>query len=237
MKICILTAHPNDSVSCCGGTIAKYAEQGHEVIDICATLGHALRPDLPADEVARKRGEERAKAHKILGTSEVRNLDYRDTEVEYTRGLIAEITDILREIKPEVVITYWWQNIHPDLRNFSTAVSDATIFSAFYFPSKYPPHTVKKIYEFGYLNSVNYKPEFFVDITDYIDKKVKALQEFKLIDELLRQWQGPKSKGYVDQVLSVNRSEGKLASVTYAESFREFFAVETKSRALNMLPT
>jgi LmbE family N-acetylglucosaminyl deacetylase len=236
MKIVVFTAHPADSIIGAGGTLARYVQEGHTVVDVCATIGQALRPDMNPDDVGRIREEERKQAAKILGYTEVRNMGYRDTELPYNREVAGKITEIIRAEQPDIVMTYWWQNIHPDLRNLSKAVSDALIFAAFYYPSKLPAWNVKKLYVFSGMNSINWNPEFYIDITEFIDKKRQALQELKLVDELISQWEGPESKGLADQVISQNRHYGLYSSVPYAEGFREFFAVEIKSRALKHLP-
>ena len=124
----------------------------------------------------------------------------------------------------------------PDIGNLSRAVSEATIFAAFHFPSPLTPHTVRKVYEFPSINSVNWEPQIFIDITEHADRKRKAVAEFRQEDELLRAWEGPGTTGLADQVLSQNRASGQLSGVPYAEGFREFFAVETKSRAISLLP-
>ena len=223
MKIVVFTAHPADSIIGAGGTLARYAQEGHTVVDVCATIGQALRPDMNPDDVGRIREKERTSAAKILGYTEVRNMGYRDTEFPYNREVVGKITEIIRAEKPDIVMTHWWQNVHPDMRNLSMAVSDALILAAFYYPSKLPSWNVKKLYEFSSVNSVNFDPEFYIDITEFIDKKRQALQEFKLIDGLLKQWEGPASKGLADQIISQNRHHGLYSSVPYAEAFREFF--------------
>lgn len=236
MKICIFSAHPADSIANSGGTLAKYADEGHQVIDIGVADGRLLTSDYPEEEVATRRAEARKKAGEILGFSEVRDLGYKDLGLPYNKDIVAKITDLIREVKPDLVITNWWQNIHPDLRNLAKTVSDAIVCAAFAFKSKYPPHKVKKVYTYGLLNSLNFDPQIYIDITDYVDKKRKALSQFKLVDELIRKWEGEKSTGFPDLILSQNRSYGQWASVTYAEAFREFFCIETKSRAISLLP-
>ena len=236
MKIVVFTAHPADSIICAGGTLARYVHEGHTVVDVCATIGQALRPDMNPNDVGRIREQERTKAAKILGYDDVRNMGYRDTEFPYNRDVVGKITEIIRAEQPDIVMTYWWQNIHPDLRNLSQAVSDALIFAAFYYPSTLPAWNVKKLYVFSGMNSINWHSEFYIDITEFIDKKRQALQEFTLVDELIRQWEGPASTGLADQIISLNRHYGLYSAVPYAEGFREFFAVETQSRALTHLP-
>jgi len=57
MRIVVFTSHPADSVIGAGGTPARYVEEGRTVVDICATIGQALRPDMPPEEVGRRRRE------------------------------------------------------------------------------------------------------------------------------------------------------------------------------------
>jgi len=45
-----------------------------------------------------------------------------------------------------------------------------------------------------------------------------------------------REQGLADQIIAQNRHYGLYSQVPYAEGFREFFAVETKSRALKHLP-
>ena len=236
MKIMIFTSHPGDSIVACGGTMARYSKEGHDVIDVCATLGQAFRPDMKEEDVARIRNDERKKAAEVLGYQDVRNLGYRDTEFPYNRESVGRITNLIREERPDIVMTYWWQNVHPDLRNLSMAVSDALILAAFYFPSRFPSWNVKKLYQFPNLNSINWEPQIFVDITEFIEIKRKSLDQFELEDEQLRKWEGLGSKGLADLIVSQNRALGLYASVPYAEVFREFFAVEIKSTGLKHMP-
>jgi len=236
MKICVFSAHPADSIMCCGGTLAKYVDHDHEVFDICVSDGRLLTSDYPEEEVARRRAECRKKAGRVLGFSEVRDLGYPDMGLPYNDEIIAKITDLIREIKPDIVLTNWWQNIHPDLRNLAMVVSDALIHASFPYKSKFPPHSVKKLYTYGPLSRLNYEPEIYIDITDYIEKKKEALSQFKLLDAFFRKVEGERSKGFLNLVLSLDRSNGFYSGVTYAEEFREHMCIETKSKALSLLP-
>ena len=83
---------------------------------------------------------------------------------------------------------------------------------------------------------MNFDPQIYIDITDYTEKKRKALSEFKLMHELVRKREGGKGTEYADLILSLNRTYGYASAVPYAEAFREFYCIETKSRAVPLLP-
>ena len=126
MKRTILSvlAHPDDESFGMGGTLAKYAANGVDVHLICATRGEAGEVDPEYLEgyssIADLRVHELNCAVKELGIEPVRLLDYRDSgmtgsaENQHNQALInapldqvaGEIADTIREIKPQVVLTF-----------------------------------------------------------------------------------------------------------------------------------
>ena len=123
-KILSVLAHPDDESFGMGGTLAKYAASDVEVHLICATRGEAGEVDPEFLEgyssIADLRVDELNCAVKELGIEPVHLLDYRDSgmtgsaENENSRALInapldqvaGEIADIIREVKPQVVLTF-----------------------------------------------------------------------------------------------------------------------------------
>lgn len=123
-KILSVLAHPDDESFGMGGTLAKYAAEGVEVHLICATRGEAGEVDPEYlkghSSIAELRVEELNCAVKELGLAPVRLLKYRDSGMtgsadnENPRALInapldqvaGEVADIIREIKPQVVLTF-----------------------------------------------------------------------------------------------------------------------------------
>jgi len=117
-------AHPDDESFGMGGTLAKYAASGASVHLICATRGEAGEVDPEYLEgyssIAELRVAELNCAVKELGVEPVRMLDYRDSGMTgsadngNSRALInapleqvaEEIADIIRDVKPQVVLTF-----------------------------------------------------------------------------------------------------------------------------------
>ena len=126
MSITLLSvlAHPDDESFGMGGTLAKYAANGLDVHLICATRGEAGEVDPEYLEgyssIADLRVHELNCAVNELGIKPVHLLDYRDSGMtgspdnENPRALInapldkvaGEIADFIRELKPEVVVTF-----------------------------------------------------------------------------------------------------------------------------------
>lgn len=146
-KLLVVMAHPDDETFGTGGTLAYYASKDVEVHLICATRGEVgdVEPELLEgfDSIADLRESELRCAAETLGISQVHMLDYRDSGMPgsidnvHPQALAAaplekvagEIVSYIRELKPEVVITFdpIGGYHHPD----HIAIHNATV-KAFY---------------------------------------------------------------------------------------------------------
>lgn len=167
-RLLAVFAHPDDETFGPGGTLALYARQGVQVYLICATRGEA--GNVPESllhkgaAIAQLREAELRCAAYHLDLSEVIFLDYRDSGMpgsadnQHPRALCAasldrvaaEITHQIRQIKPQVVITFDPKGTyhHPD----HIAIHQATL-KAFYaasdptiFPNGLAPYQPQKLY-------------------------------------------------------------------------------------------
>ena len=104
-------AHPDDEVFCAGGTMARAAEAGAEVMIVSATRGERGQIREPAAATRRtlgavREGELRAAAAE-LGVPRVQVLDYADGTLPHHRSSLgAAIADIMRQFDPDTVITF-----------------------------------------------------------------------------------------------------------------------------------
>src|SRR5215472_18137342 len=104
-------AHPDDEVFCAGGTMARAAQAGAEVMIVSATRGERGQIRDPAAATratlgAVRAGELRAAAAE-LGVQHVQVLAYPDgTLPDHRSSLCAAITDIVRQFNPDAVITF-----------------------------------------------------------------------------------------------------------------------------------
>ena len=128
----VVFAHPDDAEFLCGGTIARWVDQGTEVRYVCASDGSAgwNGPDLGREAIAETRKREMADAADVLGVSDVRFLDFVDGSLELNLDLRRAITREVRRAKPDVVVTFdpseRWSGRgyinHPDHRAVGEAV-------------------------------------------------------------------------------------------------------------------
>ena len=105
-------AHPDDETFCAGGTFARYAGQGAEIMVVSATRGQAgqIRDAAAGNRrtIAAVREAELRLACERLGITEVRCLDHVDGTLADAGfpALVDEVTEIIREFRPDVVITF-----------------------------------------------------------------------------------------------------------------------------------
>ncbi len=106
-------AHPDDETFICGGTLAKYANEGHKVILVCATKGEMGRrmgvpPMATRESIPFIREVELKNACYALGIEDLRLLGLRDKLVEIFpfHELTRMVLEKIEEVRPDAVITF-----------------------------------------------------------------------------------------------------------------------------------
>jgi len=132
VRLLALFAHPRDASLLTGGTLARYAGAGCEVIALSATRGEAapvLRGTAAGNDLGAVRTREFQAAARILGIRDVVSLDYPDGGLASMEPEILEdlFTDLIRAVEPEVVLTFGRDGLNgdPDHRAVHSAASGA----------------------------------------------------------------------------------------------------------------
>jgi LmbE family N-acetylglucosaminyl deacetylase len=209
-------AHPDDQEFSVGGTLAKWSRAGCEVISVIITSGDSGSNDPAKDgshkgELAELREKEQLAANAVLGVKETVFLRYADGELEPTISLRKDLTRLIRQYKPDVVLAgnpeAWFYGDeyvnHPDHRAAAQAAATAVFPSAGtrlmftdLLEAGYEPHEVRRFYIHG-TDKVN----TWVDITDTLELKIKALQQHvsqvdaNEVDKWMREWAAEEAKG------------------------------------------
>jgi LmbE family N-acetylglucosaminyl deacetylase len=158
LKLMAVFAHPDDEAFGSGGTLTKYAAQGHDVYLVTATRGEAgqiAEPDLatPAN-LPHVREQELRCACQIYGIHPPRFLDYVDGQlpIVHQGQAVGKLVRLLRELKPQVLITFGSDGIyghydHIAVHRWATiAVDLAADSDCFPDPELCEPHQVNKVY-------------------------------------------------------------------------------------------
>jgi LmbE family N-acetylglucosaminyl deacetylase len=217
-KILIVSAHPDDEVLGCGGTVARLVKEGYQAYTLILGEGITSR-DENRDRAKReteiqKLKSQAEKANKIIGVEEVFMYDFPDNRFDTVPllDIVKVIEKIKNDIKPKIIFTHYEKDLNVDHQITYKAVITATR------PVVREP--VKEIYSFEILSStewnfpLSFSPDVFFDISETMDIKIKALEEYKTE---LRNYPHPRSL----EGIKINaESWGLKIGVKYAEVFK-----------------
>lgn len=180
MKLDILAigVHPDDVELSCAGTILKEIAQGKKVgiLDLChGELG--TRGSGPL------RLKEAEAAAKILGVETRENLGMSDGFFSNDKEHQIAIARIIRKYQPEIVLANAVKDRHPDHGRAAKLIADACFYSGL---RKIETEMDGKSQEawrpkaiYHYIQDYFIEPDFVVDISPYVDTKIKAIKAFE----------------------------------------------------------
>lgn len=180
--VMVVGAHPDDPEFGCGGTLLRWADQGCRIHYLICTAGDKGSKDLAitSESLAVIREAEQREAARRIGAVSVTFLGEADGEFQPTLGNRERITRIIRELRPDILVTHdpWRRyQLHPDHRNVGTCTLDAMVSARdhLFFPHLFKeglmPHTVPEIVLFG-TDDAN----AWADISGTIDRKLESLR-------------------------------------------------------------
>ena len=117
--ILVLCSHNDDGVIGAGGTLAKYAAEGKQVLTVIFSYGEQSLPQLKPEVVKERRIREMIQSDKILGGGGITYLGLREGHFEedaVERNATGKIKYILKKYKPTKVFTHSIDDPHPDHR-------------------------------------------------------------------------------------------------------------------------
>jgi LmbE family N-acetylglucosaminyl deacetylase len=114
-KRCILAigGHAGDMEIACGGVLIKEAQQGAKVYLLHLSPGGRGHPKKPPTEYGPQKRKEALECGRRIGAS-VHILDYLDGQVPDSREIKTTVAEIIRQVRPSVVIAHWRTSMHPD---------------------------------------------------------------------------------------------------------------------------
>jgi N-acetylglucosamine malate deacetylase 1 len=223
MKIDILAmgAHPDDVELGAGGVVSKEIAAGKKVGFIDLTRG-----ELGTRGSAELRDQEAAASASLLGLEFRINMGFKDGFFYNDEKHQLALLQLIRLYQPEIVLCNAIDDRHPDHGKGSKLVSDACFLSGLVkVKSTYDgliqsPWKPKAVYH--YIQDRHIKPDFVVDITDHMERKMKAVMAFK------SQFYDPESNEPETAISSKNFLEflygraidmGRQSGFQYAEGF------------------
>lgn len=168
MNILAIGAHFDDIELGCGGALARHVINGDIVYAYVATKSgftNYQNIEIRTNEIADIEGEN---AMKILGVELIKG-SFNTLEVEFKDDLNLEILKIVEEKKIELVYSHWIGDIHHDHQ----AVARASLHSCRHVPRQL-------MYRSNWYHSnQEFKGNFYVDISDFWEKKKSSIEAHK----------------------------------------------------------
>jgi bacillithiol biosynthesis deacetylase BshB1 len=222
MHVVAIVAHPDDADIFCGGTLAKHAARGDRVSIAHMTRGEygGLGSDTEA-EIADVREAEAHASGEVLGVDAVEFLGFEDGRIDYSLENRLRIVDALRRYDPDIVLTHFREDMHPDHRVTSRLVTDAYYMASLPLAeTDHEPCDPDNVYYFGKPTSA-FEPTTFVDITEYVDRKLEAIERHESQVAFLTEHGGIDAEfdSLLDGVHAEGIVLGKRTGVGSAEGF------------------
>lgn len=214
-RVLVVAPHMDDEVYGVGGTIARFVSEGSEVYVVVLTEScGAQYPDRTEEMIQVKKAESQ-KVSKILGIKEYFFYDFPDGELcsGYHLKCNRAIERAISDVQPQVIFTSSWSDVHKDHR----AVFESTLVAARPLSGRLPitiyAYEVPSSTEWGFLPRESFTPTTYVNISDFISKKVKAAKAYQ---SEMRDYPHPRSE---EGILYYARFRGLSVGVEFAEAF------------------
>lgn len=192
MQILAVGAHPDDIELGAGGALAKHAKQGDKIHILVMSNGER-------GGSATQRIKEAKQAAKILGASNIDVHKLPDAKITDDVETVMKIENVVNQIQPQRVYTHNSKDTHQDHRYTALASISA---------ARHVPEILA--YE-SPLAFPSFNPQIYIDITDTLKTKIKALTIYKS--------QAQREYMKAEAIEGLARYRGHQAGVKYAEAF------------------
>ncbi|HEY0453690.1 PIG-L deacetylase family protein [Actinophytocola sp.] len=243
MKVMTIYAHPADTITNCGGTLARHADRGDDVAALILTHGGRIhankyaeewRKDAPdaaittagLDEVIANKKAELARAAEIIGIGKVITLDFDDAACTLDEDLVDRIAAEVAAFAPDIVICDYPKNpVVPDPHTLASVMALNGINRAATYLRNLDGRAefwVKQIFftalpvaTMELLSLGGTRNDTYVDITPVVGRKVAAMDQFAS-----QAYDGLFARKLIE---SANGEFGRAAGVNYAEAFCRYY--------------
>ena len=201
MNVLGVGAHFDDLELGCSGTLMRHKMNGDHVIMVVITDSSYMNADGVTIRKADIAIQEGQKAAEIIG-AELITLNYQTFYVPFDEGLTKELNHIIESRKIDCIYSHWGHDIHRDHQLAGRATMMA---------GRHVPRFL--MYRSNYYDAdQEFRGNFYVDITDVMERKVEVIKAHQSELERLRYV-------WLDFFTKQNENDGQKIGVKYAECF------------------
>lgn len=214
-KILIVSSHPDDEAICSGGLIMKGAREKAKVFVLYMAVGFS-RQFLTGqtNAIERKKEMKKASSYGKFGYYLVfEGDDFMRLDKLPQKNLIEQIEDASQKFEPDIVVLPFRHSFDQDHRAVASAC--ITAFRPLPEDIRHQPKIILEAEEpYSWNNGCPFDPNFYVDISGLLDKKIKLLEKHKT---QLRPDPFPRSPENLKRLAGLRGAE---VGVKYAEAYR-----------------
>lgn len=219
MRILVVGAHPDNLEISCFGTLALHSKRGDDVF-VCGvangSMGHMV---IAPKGLAKIRVKEAENAARVIGAREYFTLNIEDlTILGDDEALSRKMIDIIRETKPDYIISHRTDEYHRDHNETGNLVFH-TSFSAScpHFYTEKPAFLHVPSLYYMESTSANFRATDYVDISSVMELKMEALACHKSQIEWLADHD---NNNILHSTRCTAARHGSFCGVAYAEIFQ-----------------
>lgn len=229
LTVLAIHAHPDDVEFQCAGTLALLKQLGHTIVIASMTPGDKGSNQHTADEIGAIRREENRRSAALIDSAYY-CLEFRDLSIVVDNDGKRRVTEMLRKVRPHIVLTAPPIDYMDDHEATSHLVRDACFnasvpnYKTFQWDPAPVAAQIPYLYYVDPLEGIDYfgnpiVPHFYIDTTAVFDLKRDMLACHASQREWLRAQHGVDE--YLDSQLRWSQSRGKEAGYAHAEAFRQ----------------
>lgn len=217
MKVDILAvgAHAGDAEISMGLALVHHVNLGRKVAICHVTLGEKGHPRMHADEYASRKRHEALAAADVID-AEIYMLPYRDGELQGSDEVKLALCDVIRDCRPDILVTHWKKSMHKDHIACHEAVPDAMFYAGVpAFERVLPAHHARSVYfAENWEDYEGFAPELYIEVDE---------DDMVLWEKMVRKYalfRGEVVKfPYLDYYRSLARVRGIEVQAQYATAF------------------
>lgn len=212
--ILAIGAHIGDMELTCGGVLASASLSGHHIVTMALTAGEKGNP--PNMTVQQYRLQKIAEAEgfaKALGGRAI-VLDNADGLLVYTQENLWQVCDLIRAIKPDILITHWKNSVHKDHSMTHRIVSEARYLAANAgFLRELPSYPISHmLFAENWEDTEDFKPFLYLDISKGYELWIREVEKHWFVTHST-------DYRYLEYYKALSVCRGCEGNATFAQSF------------------